>query len=138
MSAISALAVGTDAVPAKGTTSPVAYSVEKNQPNIVSWSDRAGAIYSLNGIVGLGWRFPTTKSKLHRVTITYTKPLDRPVTDAGANTTHIVAGNINLRMDLVIPTLATSAERTEFFRAMIQVLLDAQFKSAVADLNFPY
>jgi hypothetical protein len=138
MSAISALAVGTDAVPAKGTTSPVAHSVEKVQPTLVAWSDMAGAIFSLNKTTALSWRYPTVKSKIHRVTLTKATPLDRPVTDSGSNTTHIVAGTIQVKMEFIIPTLATSAERTEFFRALIQTLLDTQFKAAVSDLNFPY
>jgi hypothetical protein len=138
MSAVSALAVGTDSVPAKGTTSPVAWSITQVSPTLVSFNDITTGIYSLYPTFSIGWRLPTAKSKLHRVTFKKVTPLDRPVVDAGSNTTHVVAGTIQATIDIVIPTLATSAERTEFYRQLIQILLDAQPKAAISDLNFPY
>jgi len=134
---ISSLAVGTDAIPSKGTTSPVSYPVEKASPTLVGWSDFAGAIFALNKTASIGWRYPTAKSKLHRVTYVISTPLDRPVTDAGSNTTHVVAGTLNCKMEFVIPTLATSAERSEFLRRVVQTILDSQFEAAVTNLSFP-
>jgi hypothetical protein len=138
MTAVSALAVGTDAIPAKGTTSPVAYAVEKMGSNSVTWSDFAGAIYALNKTASLTWRYPTGKSQLHRINMSLVTPLDRPVTDAGSNTTHVVVGPLRYNGEFIIPTSATAAETSEFIRRVIQTTLDAQFKGAIADRAFPF
>lgn len=140
MSAVTALAVGTDSLPAAGTTSPVAWAVAQVSPNLVAFEDRTLSIYELYPKFSIGWRLPSGKSKLHRVTFKKTTPLDRPVVDAGSNTTHVVAGTIQANIEIIIPTVATTAERLEFMRSLIQCLLQSSsnIRGSVASLDFPF
>ena len=138
MSEKTALAVGSDAIPSKGTTSPVSYGITAAGGQRVQWSTNDAPLYNLNKSVTMSWRLPNSKSPLLKPSFIFSHPLDRPVTDAGSNTTHVVAGNITCRMDFIIPTLATNAEKTEFYRALVQVLLDDQFISAISTSDFPY
>jgi len=131
------LAIGTDAVPSKGTTSPVAWSVYQRENNLVVWKDTTLSIYSLFPTVTISWRLPTAKSQVTRVTYKYKQPVDRPTVDSASNTTHKVIGNIQYLLEVIVPQESTASERSAALRIFIQSLLDAQMLNALKANYYP-
>lgn len=139
MSAITTLDVGTDGVPSAGTTSPTSWAVAQVVAGqTVQWEDRTSGIFKLYPSVKVSLRRPTRKSDLFKATYQFKVPVDRPVTDAGSNTTHVVAGTITFNLDIIYPTIVTSSERSSAYSKFIQHLLLSQIKFALRDLDLPY
>jgi hypothetical protein len=138
MATITDLAIGTDNVPSKGTTSPVTWKVFDTGANKVTWRNTTSTIYSLFPSISLGWRQPTAKSKLTRATVKFIYPIDRPTVDSASNTTHNVVGSIQFNVEAIFPTITTQTERNEAQREFMQAMLDAQFLNVLCGYSFPF
>lgn len=140
MAAVSSIVIGYGETPAPDITSVpvVTFTVAQVSPALVNYEERSSGVYMLYARQSLGWRLPTAKSKLHRVSFKYSTPLNRPVVDANANTTNIVAGSIQASLEFIIPTLATQGERIVFYRQLVQSLLHAEHQESIYFLDFPY
>jgi hypothetical protein len=129
-----ALAIGTDAIPSKGTTSPVTWKVASVQSNLVSFENAASGVYVLYPRTTLGWKQPTATVTRHKIQLRVAIPIIRLAPDG---VTDISAGTILFTVDSVQPTIATNAELAEAYRILVQTMLDAQLKAAFGDLTFP-
>jgi hypothetical protein len=137
MTTLANFAVGTDAIPAKGTTSPVTWYVYSRNFNQIIWKETSSTIYTLYKTASVGWRLPTAKSKLTRVNYKLVIPVDRPTVDSASNTTHNVVGNIQVAIETIMPAIATSAEKQEAVRIALQQFLDSQVYLTLSGSSFP-
>jgi hypothetical protein len=128
------LAIGTDAVPAKGTTTPVTWNVAAVSSSLVEFENRTSGVYLLYPRTTLGWKRPSASVARHKITFRLKVPVIRVGADGVTDT---AAANILYTIDAVLPTLATNAELTEAYRIFIQTLLDGQMKDAFGGLVFP-
>lgn len=129
-----ALAIGTDAIPSKGTTTPVTWNVAAVNANLVEFENRASGVYLLYPRTTFGWKRPTATVSRHKLTFKLAIPIVRLAPDG---ITNISVGTILYVIDATLPTLATNAELAEANRVFIQTLLDSQFKDAFGALSFP-